>query len=120
MKHAYFEILLAIANEKQVQWDSPTEGWKDNSATATLYEISRGLFDPSRYRVKPETIIINRVECMAPNPDSRGTYKLRIVEIDGASAKKDHWVYFGNIADRDAAYDALIKPFIPVENLNYA
>jgi len=72
-KHQYAELLHAIADGHKIQILGATE-WRDLRIAAVLYSISRPDFDVTRYRVKPDTVTVNGVECVAPNPDLRGTY----------------------------------------------
>ena len=110
IKHQYAELLHAIADGHKIQILGAAE-WRDIYTAAVLHSISRPDFDVTRYRVKPDTVTVNGVECAAPNPALRGAYKVRIVELDGASAKRELWLYFGNCSDSGAVYEALKKPF---------
>lgn len=66
-KHAYAEILHAIADGKQVQW-RPKEGqWRvPDDPSQTLAEISDRAFPPDRYRVKPCIVTINGIDVPEP------------------------------------------------------
>ena len=65
-KHAYAEILLAIAEGKDIQWQEMHGTWEPQSHSETLSEIARKACGPSRYRVKPPTISISGKEVPAP------------------------------------------------------
>lgn len=64
--HPYAEILRAIADGHQVQWQDPTGRWRDQTVCTTLHEISSESYGPDRYRIKPRTININGHEVPEP------------------------------------------------------
>lgn len=68
MKHHYAEILNAIAEGNQIQFNS-NNGWVDQSWSTTLVEIVDEVFEPSEYRVKPKTINIGGYEVPKPVTD---------------------------------------------------
>ena len=105
MKHPYADILIAIAEGKEIQWNKSQGGWDTQSAEDTLHEIIHGEYSPERYRIKPDTILINGVECDAPVVS--GHHFIKIERDD----ERGFAVVFAASAARDAAYAALIKPF---------
>lgn len=68
MKHPYAEILNAIAEGKQIQFNY-NGGWVDQAWSTTLVEIVDEVFEPSEYRVKPNTINIGGFEVPKPVTD---------------------------------------------------
>jgi len=68
MKHPYAEILNAIAEGNQIQFNS-NHGWVDQSWSTTLVEIVDEVFEPSEYRVKPSMIDIGGYEVPKPATD---------------------------------------------------
>jgi hypothetical protein len=64
--HPYKEILIAIANGEQVQWQSPTGEWLSIAEHVVLSEIRNPTYAPDRYRVKPKTININGIDVPEP------------------------------------------------------
>lgn len=105
MKHPYADILIAIAEGKEVQFQTGNGTWLPQSVNATLYEIHHSQFGPGRYRIKPATININGVE--VEGPVANGSYGLSIWPGMGERMN----CYFTTPEARDAAYAALIKPF---------
>jgi hypothetical protein len=101
MKHLYSEILIAIAEGKEIQFHTVSgDGWVNADTPDVLLEIANEDYDSQRYRVKPSTITINGVECEPPV--NGGSYS---VSVCGSA-----W-WFATEDARDAAYAALIKPF---------
>lgn len=112
MKHPYADILIAIAEGKEIQWQMSNGKWAHQSPEGTLAEICSNAYDPERYRIKPATILINGVECEAPVNKSPahelgGTQSLRISH----PAKASKEICFTTPEACYAAYAALIKPF---------
>ena len=72
MTHPYSTILKAVAEGKAVQVleanvDPDLPGvWVDITADDALADISEGSYDPEDMRVKPDTVIINGHEVLAP------------------------------------------------------
>ena len=60
--HPYAEILHAIAEGKQIQFYSSSNGWVDQSYVQTLLEIVDEAFPTNKYRIKPDVILINSIE----------------------------------------------------------
>ena len=81
--HPYADILRAIADGKNVQWQNSGGSWQNQSVSETLMEISNEEYSPARYRVAPRTITINGHE--VPEP-------LREMPPDGTEV---YWPSFG-------------------------
>lgn len=62
----YAEILHAIADGRDVQWQGNNLGWYAQPPEQTLREVCNRQFPPARYRVKPATININGHEVPEP------------------------------------------------------
>lgn len=75
MTHPYKEILIAIANGEQVEWQGSNGEWQSQSVNTNLAEIAAEIYGPKRYRVKPRTININGIEVPEPvrEPLKNGT-----------------------------------------------
>lgn len=104
MKHPYADILIALAEGKEIQWKRPQGGWELQDADAVLNEIFERTYSVDNYRIKPATITVNNVTCEAPVEDGRYTLQVR---IPGTFFE---WG-FATTKARDAACDALVKPF---------
>ena len=102
MKHPYAELLIAIAEGKEIQYQHGSTTWHNIKHNRLLKHLAYDEQDKPAYmfRVKPATININGVECEAPVED--GKYDITI-------CGGEYW--FATIEARDAAYAALIKPF---------
>lgn len=102
MKHPYADILIAIAEGKEIQYRYCSANWYDIDYGRLLKHLAYdGQNNPAYlFRIKPATITINGVACEAPNP--YGNYDITIC---GAT------FWFATEEARDAAYAALIKPF---------
>lgn len=106
MKHPYADILIAIAEGKEIQWQDSVGVWLNEPVSCALMEIRSPEYSPRRYRVKPATININGVECEAPVEGGNGFY---VAVSAGYGVHKK--AYFATDMARDAAFAALIKPF---------
>ena len=102
MKHPYADILIAIAEGKEIQirdrCDTHNE-WLpcQNNLFFANMNASR---HQHTYRIKPALILINGVECESPVKNGVYTLDVGITRFVFATAEA-----------RDAAYAALIKPF---------
>lgn len=65
-QHPYAEILRAIADGKEVQWQCDSGYWINQGAASTLEEISNEELPADRYRIKPRTINMNGREVPEP------------------------------------------------------
>ena len=86
MTHLYSTILKAVAEGKTVQWleanadpDIPSV-WTDITSEEVLAVIIAETYTPEEMRVKPDTVVINGHEVMAPvrEPLSYGDRYYRI------------------------------------------
>lgn len=109
-KHQYAEILHAIADGKEIQTLGITE-WESVYIPTVLHCMSLASFNPDRYRVKPDTITVNGIECEAPTKVTT-QFKLRVILFHGAAATEEKRFFFNNEEDGYIAYAALIKPFL--------
>lgn len=72
MTHPYSTILKAVAEGKPVQWleantDPNIPGvWTDITAEEALLVVAGESYKPEDMRVKPDTVIINGYEVLAP------------------------------------------------------
>lgn len=64
-QHPYAEILRAIADGKQVQFNGAA-GWEDKDQLYVMTEICRECFEPRHYRIKPKTIRIGEYDVPEP------------------------------------------------------
>ena len=65
-KHPYAEILIAIAECKEIQFQDSSGKWNAQDTGLILDEIASAVFSPIRYRVKPSMININGYEVPEP------------------------------------------------------
>lgn len=70
--HPYSTILKAVAEGKTIQVleanidpDIPSV-WSDITAEVALYAVSEETYTPEEMRVKPDTVVINGYEVLAP------------------------------------------------------
>lgn len=76
-EYPYADILRAIITDKVVQFQRSNGVWVDQSAEDTLFEISKKIYEPERYREKPRVMVINGNACVAftdKMPPSGTTY----------------------------------------------
>lgn len=105
MKHPYADILIAIAEGKEIQRNKHGDRWIDLTASEALNEITYEKIDPSSYRIKPAKITINGCEVESPVPNGDNNW----LRVHTQVAQKT--ITFATITARNAAYAALIKPF---------
>lgn len=75
MTHPYAEILIAIANREEIEFDCYSHGWGHKDIEDVLVEIANEAHPPQRYRVKPRTIRIGEFDVPEPvrEPLEKGT-----------------------------------------------
>lgn len=64
-EYPYADILRAIITDKVVQFQRSSGSWVDQSIEDTLFEISKKIYAPERYREKPRVMVINGNACVA-------------------------------------------------------
>lgn len=64
-EYPYADILRAIITDKVVQFQRSNGSWVDQSTEDTLFEISKKIYGPERYREKPRVMTINGKACAA-------------------------------------------------------
>ena len=72
-EHKYAAILRAIADGKTVQFRDNENVWYEPSPASLLGTLSAGVYQPDRFRIKPETISINGVK--VPKPETTAPAK---------------------------------------------
>lgn len=65
-KHPYATIIQAISNSESVEFYNSDNQWVTQPDALALNEISRKLYPPSRYRVKPKLIRIGNYDVPEP------------------------------------------------------
>ena len=68
-QHRYANILRAIADGEEIQWQASNGNWLNKDHGDSLIEIGQMTYVSSRYRVKPKTITINGFEVPEPLRD---------------------------------------------------
>lgn len=65
-QHQYANILRAIADGEEIQWQASNGNWLNKDHGDSLIEIGQMTYVSSRYRVKQKTITINGFEVPEP------------------------------------------------------
>ena len=65
-QHQYSNILRAIADGEEIEWQRSNGCWEHQDLSQTFAEIAYNAYSPDRYRVKPKTITINGFEVPEP------------------------------------------------------
>jgi len=107
MKHEYAEILHAIADGKDIECQSGDGTWCDKPTNHVLRYISEG-FSKDRFRAVKPKIKVNGITCNAP---SIGVHDVCIEAYSHGDFLRETVLSFESFKDRDAVYEALIKPF---------
>ena len=97
-EHKHAKILRAIADGKEVGYFR--DGlWRHGN----LYTLAK--HEELVWRIKPETIMVNDMEC--PKPNNEGLFILDI-HLSNTTNRKLHFKLYD---DAMTVYNALIKPF---------
>lgn len=64
--HPYAELLRAIADGKELQFENSFGEWIKQDLKDALYEFANNDYMPNRYRVKPATITVNGIDVPEP------------------------------------------------------
>lgn len=101
--HKDADKLIAIAHGKQMQvYGNQGTPWADASHDRALVAICAG----QPCRIKPETVMVNGVEC--PKPVTIGRYTVRLMILNEGK----FWdTFFDNLSEAETVCHALIKPF---------
>lgn len=104
--HQHADILRAIADGKKIQMFEKGV-WYDAGLRNFASYCGR-----TEFRIAPETITINEVECPKPMPndDSRPSYRVAVIVGNGCGPDSTQ-IYYATEADARKVYEALIKPF---------
>jgi len=106
MKHNYADILIAIAQGKDIEFKNDCD-WNLLDINDTLKYISTG-DTKHEFRVAQPKVRVNGVTCNAP---SAGAHEICIETYSYGDCYKQTLVSFENTEDRNTVYEALIKPF---------
>ena len=91
-QHPYANILRAIADGEEIEWQRSNGCWEYQGLDQTFAEIASNAYSPDRYRVKPKTITINGFEVPEPlremPPD--GTQVFWPVLVSASGKNIDH------------------------------
>jgi hypothetical protein len=99
-KHKLAELLIAIANGEEIQRLQDDGTWR--SADLNVLAV----FPHDTFRVKPDAIIINGVECVRPVSPDDGRSVIKI-SFDQVST----YYFFDTVKNARTARDAMLKPF---------
>lgn len=64
--HPYAELLRAIADGKELQFENSFGEWIEQNSKDALHEFVAKDYMPNRYRVKPATITVNGIKVPEP------------------------------------------------------
>lgn len=97
-EHPYAEILRAIADGEEVQWQDRHGQWKYQAVETTLTEVANDDYESNRYRVKPKLININGF--YVPEPMCKAPTTSTLVYLaDPAGTGLVKQFYAGGIAE---------------------
>lgn len=113
--HPSANLLIAVAQGKQMQVEGLTTLWRD----ATLDEALLAIHNAEPCRVKPDSVLVNGVECPQAS-DKIGSQEQWLVEIRIGrcySGKRTKGTVFTFDSEEDAelVFSSLIKPFKAME-----
>ena len=99
--HPHADILRAIADGKKVELLTQT-GW----CSTGLTQVAN--YPESTFRIAPETVLINGVECPKPVVKPNAVACVISIVLGGTNINQ---YAFSTAADAKTVYDALCKPF---------
>lgn len=111
-EHRFAELLRAVADGKEIEYWNPNNSQWELSKLADLSE-----WPTLKFRVKPQTININGVECVVPlvySLDNLSKYhNLQIEIIRPYHTRTDYnrSIQFETEFEAIKVFDALLKPF---------
>lgn len=100
--HKHRDILIAIADGKKVEYRGADQRWYETN----LYGLANGA--AAEYRIAPETVLINGVECPKPVVKPNAVACVISIVLGGTNINQ---YAFSTAADAKTVYDALCKPF---------
>ena len=103
--HKHADILRAIADGKEIEYSTEAGYWS-KADLGILFRNPGCLF-----RIKPETITINGVECPAPVKQNGCLPRVSISFRGVPGDDGDLAFYFACSADAARVFNALVKPF---------
>ena len=105
--HKHAEILRAIADGKKIECRINHRGHHGVWLEANLHDVCN---DPGdmEYRIAPETITVNGVECPKPVVKPNAVACVISIVLGGTNINQ---YAFSTAADAKTVYDALCKPF---------
>ncbi len=104
--HPHADILRALADGKKVELLTPQGDWKETGLTQVAN------YPATTFRIAPETISVNGVECPKPEPEHQSGCSARVrIHLDNCESPADEYFYFDSQADARTVFDALCKPF---------
>ena len=113
-EHKHADILRAIAEGKDIQYRYLTGEWVGATHETIMQRMLNdvGTHGENQFRIAPETVMVNGVECQKPTSDISGGPNVSIMYSPGAGCYVSG-ENFSFVTDYDArtVYDALCKPF---------
>lgn len=103
--HKHADILRAIADGKKIECRIYQSKRVGNWREANLQDVCNNPGD-MEYRIAPETVTVNGVECPKPNQESK-CYWVTIARTNGHRET----YRFDTESDARTVFDALCKPF---------
>lgn len=116
--YPHADILRAIAEGKQIQWQDPRGNWRNTAPGDVLLTI--GACGPARFRIAPETVLVNGVECPKNADDTIGNPWTVCVVLRSDPVnllvpfryeKEVEQFWYATEVDARTVFDALCKPF---------
>ena len=104
-EHKHAAILRAIADGKPFEYRNIDDWWYKGS----LFILAQ--HGDLEWRIKPETITINGVECLKPVPQEDEANQLVIKCWNNRECINQISLFFPTEADAVKVYDALVAPF---------
>jgi hypothetical protein len=107
----YAEILIAIAEGKQIQiFDGSDGSWDNYGPVSVLGQLANGIHREC-IRVKPDTILVNGRIINAPV--NKETFSQVTVTVRTQRGDISKVIPFNTWSDAADAYSAILLPFLP-------
>ena len=111
--HTHAAILHAIAEGKRVEYRHCSNKWTAADHNTILQRIlyeATATFRENEFRIAPETVLINGVECPKPGHQNGNHSRIRL-SIENCMEPEARSYYYANGTDARTVFDALCKPF---------
>ena len=107
--HLHADILRALADGKKIECRIQQHVYTGDWRKGNLQDVCNNPGD-LEFRIAPETVLINGVECPKPGHQNGNHSRIRL-SIENCMEPEARSYYYANGTDARTVFDALCKPF---------